>query len=48
MSSDRRGIDLALRDLTLHREVDAAAIAALRATAYTAEQILGDWFPEER
>jgi Domain of unknown function DUF29 len=43
----QRGIDLALRDLGLYQEVDAATIAALRATFYTAEQVLGDWFPEE-
>ncbi len=43
----RRGIDLALKDLGRRREIDAATIAALRATVYTEEQVLGDWFPEE-
>jgi hypothetical protein len=42
-----RGIVLALRDLGRYQEVDAATIAALRAASYTAEQVLGDWFPEE-
>ncbi len=44
----QRGIDLALRDLGRHQEIGAAIVAALRATVYTEEQILGDWFPEER
>jgi Domain of unknown function DUF29 len=44
----QRGIDLALRDLGRHQEMDAARIAALRATSYSEQQILGDWFPEER
>ncbi len=43
----QRGIELALRDLERCQEIDAATSAALRATAYTAEQLLGDWFPEE-
>lgn len=44
----QRGITLALRDLARHREIDAATEAAVRATLYTAEQVLGGWFPEER
>ena len=43
----QRGIDLALRDLGRYQELDAATIAALRATTYTEEQVLGDWFPKE-
>jgi hypothetical protein len=43
----QRGIDLALKDLGRHHEIDAATIAALRAASYTEEQIFGDWFPEE-
>jgi Domain of unknown function DUF29 len=43
----QRGIVLALRDLGRHREIEAAAAAALRASSYTEEQILGDWFPDE-
>lgn len=42
-----RGADRAIRDLEQRDEIDAATIAALRATAYTEEQILGDWLPEE-
>ncbi len=41
----QRGIDLALRDLGRHEQIDAPTIAALRATSYTEEQVLGDWFP---
>jgi hypothetical protein len=44
----QRGIDLALRNLGRHQEIDAATIAVLRATSYTEEQVLGDWFPDER
>lgn len=44
----KRGADRAIRDLEQRDEIDAATIAALRATAYTEEQILSDWFPEER
>lgn len=43
----RRGIDLAVKDLGRYREVAAEAVAGLRATSYTEQQILGDWFPEE-
>jgi hypothetical protein len=43
----QRGIDLALKDLGRHHEIDAATIAALRAASYTEEQVLGDWFPAE-
>jgi hypothetical protein len=43
----QRGIDLALRDLGRYEEVDAATIAALRATFHTEVEVLGDWFPEE-
>lgn len=44
----QRGIDLALRDLGRHQEIDAATTAVLRSTSYTEEQVLGDWFPDER
>jgi len=44
----QRGIDLALRDLGRYQEVDAAMIAVLQATSFSEEQVLGDWFPEER
>jgi Domain of unknown function DUF29 len=42
-----RGIDLPLRDLGCHRDIEVAMIVSLRATSYTEEQILGDWFPDE-
>jgi hypothetical protein len=44
----QRGIDLALTDLGRHQEIDAATTAVMRAASYTEEQVLGDWFPEER
>ena len=43
----QRGINLALRDLGRQQEIDPATTARLRATSYTEEQILGDWFPDE-
>jgi hypothetical protein len=42
-----RAIDLALRDLRRHEKIDLATVALLRATSYTEEQALGDWFPEK-
>ncbi len=43
----QRFADLALRDLRRYQQLDPATIAALRATSYTEEQILSDWFPED-
>src|SRR5271170_1245523 len=43
----QRGINLAMRDLGRHQELDAATKAALQAATYTEEQVLRDWFPEE-
>jgi hypothetical protein len=40
-----RAIRLVVRDLEAYGEIDRAGGARLRATTYTAEQILGDWFP---
>src|SRR5579862_6648514 len=37
---------LAMSDLARHREAAAAIRARLDAGGYTAEQALGDWFPE--
>ena len=34
-------------DLDNRGELDPATLAAIRATSYTEEQILGDWFPPE-
>jgi hypothetical protein len=33
--------------LERHDEIDPSLAAHIRATTYTAEQILGDWFPPE-
>ena len=43
----QRGINLALIDLGRRQEIDPATAAALRATCYTEEQILGDWFSDK-
>lgn len=43
----QRGISLAMRDFRHQQEIDPVTTAALRATCYTEEQILGDWFPDE-
>lgn len=43
----KRGSRKAIRELAKHGELDAALIARIHATAYTPEQILGDWFPPE-
>jgi len=40
-------IKRAVVDLDEFREVDAATQRALRQTRYTADQVLGDWFPPE-
>ena len=29
------------------QEIDAATIGVLRATSFSEEQVLGEWFPEE-
>ena len=43
----KRAIELAIRDLRGHDEIQDADLSRLRGASYTAEQILGDWFPEE-
>ena len=44
-----RSVRAASRDLRTHGEVDAACqAAALDATHYTQDQILGDWFPGDQ
>lgn len=43
----QRGSRRAIRDLEKYDELDDAAADRLRATTYTAEQILGDWFPSK-
>ncbi|HEY1299505.1 MAG TPA: hypothetical protein VGF07_03360, partial [Stellaceae bacterium] len=42
-----RSRKLALRDLEGRGEIDAATVTAMHAAAYTPDQVLGDWFPEE-
>jgi len=43
----RQGSQKAIFDLEKYGEVDAATLARIRATTYTEEQVLGDWFPPE-
>src|SRR5579885_1615679 len=42
-----RSIKIAIADLEEHGELDPATLARIRATTYTEEQILGDWFPPD-
>jgi len=42
-----RAARLVIRDLGKRAEVDLAVAARVRATTYTDEQIVGDWFPPE-
>ena len=48
MKQTKRAADRAIRDLEQRDEIDPAVIARMRAVAYTEEQVLGDWFPEEQ
>jgi hypothetical protein len=41
----RHGVRKAVFDLEHHNELDPALATRIRATTYTAGQILGDWFP---
>jgi hypothetical protein len=43
----RQGSRAAIGDLERHGELDPATLARILATAYTAEQIIGDWFPPD-
>ncbi|HZK91840.1 MAG TPA: DUF29 domain-containing protein [Stellaceae bacterium] len=43
----KRAIRVVVRDLESYGEIDRVAAARLRATIYTDEQILDDWFPAE-
>jgi hypothetical protein len=43
----KRSAKLAIRDLERRGELDRTATAALQAASYTAEQVIGDWFPPE-
>jgi hypothetical protein len=43
----RRSIQLAIRDLEDHDEIDGLRLPSLRRLRYSEEQILGDWFPPD-
>jgi hypothetical protein len=43
----RLGLEYAVADLEEHGEIDEIDANALRRLRYTADQILGDWFPPE-
>jgi hypothetical protein len=43
-----RAIRLAVSDTEDHGELDLLDLPTLRKASFTEEQILGDWFPEER
>jgi len=42
-----RAARMAIRELGKRAELDPALTAQIRATTYTPDQILGDWFPPE-
>jgi hypothetical protein len=42
-----RAVQLAIRDLEEHDEIDRLELPTLRRASFTEEQVLGDWFPEE-
>ena len=46
-SETRRGLKAAVADLESFEEITPAVRTRIQATAYTQEQILGDWFPPE-
>ena len=43
-----RGSRRAIRDLEKYGELDETAADRIRATTYTPEQVVGDWFPPRR
>jgi hypothetical protein len=43
----KRGSRKAIQELERYGEVDPVTLARIRATTYTVDQILGDWFPPE-
>ena len=43
----KRGSRKAIRELERYGEVDPVTLARIRATTYTVDQVLGDWFPPE-
>jgi Domain of unknown function DUF29 len=40
-------VQLAILDLEEHGEIDQMELPTIKATVYTEERVLGDWFPEE-
>jgi Domain of unknown function DUF29 len=40
-------VQLAILDLEEHGEIEQMELPTIKNTAYTEEQVLGDWFPEE-
>jgi hypothetical protein len=42
-----KAVQLAILDLEEHGEIDQMELPTTKAMAYTEEQVLGDWFPEE-
>jgi len=43
----RRSIELAIKDLEEFDEIDRLEFPSLRRARYTADQVLGDWFPPD-
>ncbi len=43
----KRGSRKAVRDLEKYADISSETLARICKTAYTVEQILGDWFPPE-
>jgi hypothetical protein len=41
-------VQFAIFDLEEHSEIDQMELPTIKNTTYTEEQVLGDWFPEER
>jgi hypothetical protein len=41
-------VQFAIVDLEEHSEIDQMELPTIKNTTYTEEQVLGDWFPEER
>jgi hypothetical protein len=42
-----RAIKFAIQDLRGHGKIDDAQLQRLRAATYSAEQVLGEWFPPQ-
>ena len=43
----KRGSRKAIGELQKYGELDPETLARIRATTYTIDQVLGDWFPPE-